>query len=127
MATFLEDLKTYLLANRITNIYRDTLPDQPDEAVGLFVWSHALAEINDGSGTRYVQVQARAVDGDVAYSRLHTIAALLDSGEDEKKIVLTPSRWCIARPRNLPRKLKVDENGRTVYYFDVALFGANTP
>lgn len=127
MATFLEDLKQYLTDNNLTNIYRDFLPDKPDDAIGLFLWSHVTPEINDGSGVRYIQVQARAIDGDDAYRTAHAAAALLDSGSDEQRIDLTADRWCIARPRSMPRKLKTDESGRVVYYFDVALWSANTP
>lgn len=105
----------------------DTIPDKPDTAIGLFVFSHTLPEINDGSGVRYVQVQARSKAPSRAYADAHAIAALLDSGQDEKIIDLTADRWCIARPRNMPRKLSVDTAGRTIYYFEVALWGDNRP
>ncbi len=127
MATFLEDLKGYLVSQKIEHIYRDMLPDEPDKAVGLFLWSHSVPTINDGSGVRYVQVQVRDTDWDSAYLLCWEIARMLDSGEEERQLHLTDTRWCIARPRMMPRKLSVDDKGRAVYYYEVALFGDNTP
>lgn len=127
IATFLEDLKSYLVNNGIENIYRDFMPDEPAEAIGLFLWSHSVPSINDGSGTRYIQVQVRSNDGDTAYKTACEIVPLLDSGEDEKVIFLTESRWCIARPRTLPCKMRESVDGTVVYYCEFALFGANIP
>jgi hypothetical protein len=122
---FLDDLKAFLTARGYTAIYRDTMPDQPDECIGLFVWDHTVPDINDGSGVRYVQIQVRCMDGDDANAAAHAIFALLDSGMDETKIWLTDDRWCIARPRRGPKKMSVDATGRVVYYTEVALWGSN--
>lgn len=127
MATFLEDLKSYLVSQKIENVFRDMLPDEPDNAVGLFLWSHSVPAINYGAGARYVQVQVRDMDWDAAYLLCWKIAGLLDSGENEAQIHLTDKRWCIARPRAMPRKLSVDERGRATYYYEVALIGDNIP
>lgn len=123
---FTEDLKAYFESKGFTDIYRDYLPDKPDECIGLFLWAHSVPLINDGSGTRYVQVQVRRKDTDEAYRIASELCALLDSGLDEKTIHLTADRWCIARPQNLPKKINGD--GKVaVYYFETAMWGDNKP
>ena len=126
MGIFLEDLKAFL-SGHVYNIFRDTMPDQPDDAVGLFLYAHAVGGINDGTGVRHVQVQVRRKDPDEAYTVACELCALLDSGVDEALIDLAPGRWCIARPTALPKKLGVDESGRTTYYFETGLWGSNDP
>lgn len=125
--TFLEDLKVFLAANGYADIYRDTLPDKPDECIGLFLWAHKVPSVNVGSGWRYVQIQVRRMDGDDAYAAAFEIFTLLDSGQDETPIQLTAGRRCIARPRSGPKKLHTDTNGRTVYYTEIAFKCKNTP
>ena len=71
-------LKSYLVSQKIENIFRDMLPDEPDNAVGLFLWSHSVPAINYGAGARYVQVQVRDMDWDAAYLLYWKIAGLLD-------------------------------------------------
>ncbi len=124
---FLEDLKVYLIANKFTDVYRETMPDKPDECIGLFLFAHKTPIISDGSGTRYVTIQVRRFDGDDAYSVAYEIKKLLDSGPDETVISLTEHRKVIARPRTGPKKLSTDESGRTVYYTEVALYGDDEP
>ncbi len=128
MAIFLEDLKNYLTGKGIANVQRDALPAEGEEAVGLFVLSHEVGEVNLGTGTRNVQVQVRAGTGDEAYALAHRIAALLDSGIDEELLTLSPGRWCIARPRKLPALLTAQQAGQgDVYGLEVAFFCENTP
>lgn len=124
---FLEDLKTFFEGHGYQNIFTDTLPDQPNACIGLFMWAHSVPLISDGTGTRYIQVQVRNMDWDQAYRTAFAMAELLDSGEEEEKIFLTPERWCIARPRAYPKKLVVDGSGRAVYYFETAIWGDNEP
>ena len=126
---FLDDLKSYLVGKGIaaSRISREIMPDSPDDAIGLFLWAHSTPRISDGSGTRYVQIQCRAVDPDDAYAQAHALVPFLDSGPDEEVIQLTESRWTIARIRSMPKMLKIDSIGRAIYYFEVSLFGDNTP
>ena len=124
---FLDDVKAYLSAAGFTDIYRDAMPDQPDACIGLFLWAHRMPIPSDGTCTRYVQVQVRRMDPDDANETAQRIMPMLDSGMDETKIYLTPERWCVARPLAVPKKLSADESGRTTYYFEVSLFGENTP
>ena len=118
---------TTLLITDPDIIGRDTLPDLPDTAIGLFVWSYPIPSVDYGSGTRYVQVQVRAPDGDDAYKLASEILPHLNSGPEETDIYLTPTRPVTGRPRTGAKKLGVDTNGRTTYYFELALIGSNEP
>lgn len=124
MNTFLEDVASYLGTKGYEHITCDFLPDQPDDVIGLFLWSHTVGRINDGTGTRYVQVRVRAKDPMDAYATAHALAPLLDSGMDEERIQLTSDRWCIGRIRRMPTKMD-DDGQRTQYYFEAALWGDN--
>ena len=123
---FLDDLKAYLTAHGYTDIHCDIMPSEPDECIGLFVYAHALPEISDGTCTRRVQIQVRRYAIEDAYATAYALKHLLDSGQDEAKIYLTESRWCIARPTAGPKKLTADDRC-TVYYTEVSLFGEDIP
>ena len=120
---FLYALRSYLMERGFENIYCDFLPDKPDECIGLFCWDHTTPVISDGSGTRYIQIQARSNDGDIACETLYKIASLLDSGQDEEIINLTENTWGIGRIRRMPVKLDTDENNRVKFILEVSFWG----
>lgn len=122
---FMKALKQYLESFGYTDIHIDNMPAMPDDAIGLFMYSHVVGRINDGSGTRRVQIQVRRLDAGEALSVAESLAPLLDSGLDEEIIDLSPDRWCIARPVALPQKLGVDQGGRFTYYLEVSFWGLN--
>lgn len=122
----IEALADYLSQQGYNNIYCDFMPDEqtrPD-CIGLYCWSHTVAELNDGSGIFFVQVQVRRSSYDEAKTVCKELFALLDSGLDEEQIQLTAERWCIARPRRgavlLDRTVK-----STTFYCEIALWGEN--
>jgi len=123
---FSEDLKAFLTARGYSNIFRDTMPDEPHECIGLFVWDNPRPGVNVGASWRYVQIQARRLDPDAACATVAEILELLDSGQGGTKIQLAEGRVCTIRPRRGPKKLGgVDASGRTVYYIELAFWGLN--
>ena len=122
----IDALKTFLEEKGYTNIYADNLPTEADapEAIGLFCWSHTVADINDGSGTFLIQIQVRCRTRQEAKAICDELFVLLDSGLDEDPIQLTENKWCIARPRRgaviLERTAQT-----TTYYCETALWGEN--
>ncbi len=110
-----------------SDIYRDTMPDQPDECIGLLLTAHAVPPINDGSAIRQIQIHVRRIDADEAYSTAYSIFKLLDSGLNEDVIELTEQRAVIARPHTGPIKLVTNESERTIYFTEVALIGDDNP
>lgn len=122
----IEALKTFLEENGYTDISVDNMPTEAaaPEAIGLFCWSHTVADINDGSGTFLIQIQVRRRTRQAAKGICNELFALLDSGLDEELIQLTESKWCIARSRRgaviLNRTAQT-----TTYYCEIALWGEN--
>lgn len=122
----IDALKVFLEVNGYTDIFIDNMPTDNDvpEAIGLFCWSHTAAEIGDGTGTYFVQIQVRRKTAAEAKKICGELFALLDSGLDEEPIQLSESRWCIARPRR--GAVILDRTARTtVYYCEMALWGEN--
>ena len=122
----LDALKDYLVSQGYTNVFADYMPPfstQP-ELIYISCWNHSIAEMNDGTGVYYIQVQVRRTDPAAARQVCTDIFKLLDSGLDEKLIELNADSWCIARPRRgvllLDRTTEI-----TTYYYELALWGEN--
>lgn len=122
----LSAIKSYLESNGYSNIYTDFMPDVQDmpSAINLTKWDHTIGDINDGSGTHYVQVQVRRDNYSTADEDCKSIFNLLDSGSDETVIQLTADVFCICRPRRGP--LILDRGaGYTTFYCEIAVWGEN--
>ena len=122
----LDALKSYLTAQGYTGICIDTMPDvsKQRDVIYLGKWDHTVADINDGTGVQYIQIQVRRGTYDEAHTICDALFKLLDSGLDEKRLQLTPDVWCIARPRRGP--LILERGGtHTTFYCETALWGEN--
>ena len=117
-------LRNYLLNNGYTNVYCDFMPDVSKqlEAINLSKWD--VADINDGSGLAYIQIQARRSTAQEAYKVCSELFQKLDSGTEERIINLTDEKFCVARPRRGAVILERGE-GYTTYYCEIALWGDN--
>jgi hypothetical protein len=122
----LSALKLFLEKQGYKNIYCDYMPDTNNQlqAINITCWNHTVADICDGTGVRYIQIQCRDTDYAAAYNICHSIFTLLDSGVDEKIINLTDDVFCIARPRRGPT-IYERGNNYTTFYFETALWGTN--
>ena len=122
----LEALEDYLAEQGYTNVFTDYLPSESTqpEAIYLSCWNHSIAEINDGTGVYYIQVQVRRTDPAAARQVCTDIFNLLDSGLDEEIIQLNADAWCVIRPRR--GVLLLDRTTETAtYYYELALWGEN--
>lgn len=119
-------LREYLLNNGYTNVYCDFMPDVSKqlETINLSKWDHTVADINDGSGLTYIQIQVRRSTSEEAYKVCSELFNKLDSGTEETVINLTEKVFCIARPRRGAIILERGE-GYTTYYCEIALWGEN--
>lgn len=119
-------LQVYLKGQGYNNIYCDFMPDTNTtvQAINITEWQHIVGNINDGTGTHYIQVQCRDSTYQKAYETCKSIFELLDSGTDETLINLTEDIFCIARPR---RGAVIYERGEnyTTFYCEIALWGQN--
>ena len=121
---FIDDLKSYLEAQGYTNVYCNTLPETPDTAVGLKIQNHTVNTINDGSGTRELQIEVRDTSHQAAYHTAYELASLLDSGLEEDLIWLTEGRYVIGRLQRMPI-FQTEDGTRITYDLHVALWGDN--
>ncbi len=122
----IDALKAFLEEKGYTDICLDGMPTEAaaPEAIGLFCWSHTVADISDGSGTFLIQIQVRRKTRQAAKTICDELFALLDSGLDEEPIRLTENKWCIARPRR--GAIILDRTAlTTTYYCEIALWGEN--
>lgn len=120
----IDALSDFLTSQGYTDIYIDNLPDEATapEAIGIFCWNNTVAEINDGSGIFYVQLQVRRKTAADAHKVCGDLFKLLDSGLDEQPLQLNDDHWCIARSRRGP--LILDRTPTTTtYYCEIALWG----
>lgn len=123
----LDDVKAYLAEQGITQTMgRDFLPDSPDEAIGLFLYS----SVPDSYGcvTHYVQAQVRASEGDrdAAKALACQMYPLVESGPEDE-VLQIGERWAVVHVRTRPKMLRVDESGRPIYYFEFSLMGEDKP
>ncbi len=122
----IDEVKAFLEAKGYSDILLDNMPEEQKcpNAIGLFCWSHTVANINDGTGIFLVQIQVRRKTRYEAKKICSELFTLLDSGLDEEPIQLTESKWCIARPRR--GAVILDRTAQTTtYYCEIALWGEN--
>lgn len=123
----LHALRTFLTDKGYAHIFLDYLPDPTVQRDVIFLkkWEHMLAEINDGTGVQFMQVQVRRDTYEEAKRVCGELIALLDSGIDEKLLRLTDDVFCIARPRRGPLLLDRGDMPYVTFYFELALWGEN--
>ena len=122
----LDALKCYLESWGYPDIYVDTVPapGEQRDMIALLEWDHTVGEVNDGTGTHYIQVQVRREAYADARALCEELFRLLDSGPEETLIDLTPEEFCIARPVKGPLKLESGDAYTTIYW-ELALWGRN--
>jgi len=129
MATLLEDMVTYLIAQGIvtadgTDIWRDSSPDTPDTAVVLYEYAGRGSSIGDVATVRSIQVTARAKRAVDAKAKANAIYKSLIK-EKEPIVYLTTTRYTVLKARQTPFKIGVDESNRIIYGFNLAVTTTN--
>ena len=123
----LEAVRTFLADHGYPDVYLDYLPDPTvqRDVIYLKKWEHMLAEINDGTGVQFIQVQVRRGTYKEANQVCRELFLLLDSGTEESLLALTDDGFCIARPRRGPLLLERGAMPHVTFYFELALWGEN--
>lgn len=101
------------------DIFRDFTPEEPDDAVVLYEYAGAPHPLHESAVHRSVQVSARSADADTARHRVLQLHNALLS--DNNIIQFTPSRWGQVFIRQSPFLIKRDENGRSIYGFNIGI------
>lgn len=126
MSDLLTDIADYLVAEGLatakgTDIFKETLPDVPDAAIALFEYSGVPPNFPSQVVGRYFQVQTRDYDPDTAREKSWAIYRKLNPETENIPRAITQERWGLLRAQDTPAKLKVDSNGRTIYFCNYAV------
>lgn len=120
MASFFDDVRTYIMKQGYDNVFCEYKPESPDNIISIFVYS--AVPYRDGTSERRTQIQVRHTSTTEAYRIATQLSKILDSGSEETQINLAPDRWCIATPTARPKRMGQDEKKRTTYYFEVSIW-----
>ena len=118
----LEKIKGYLSSQGFENIYIDMMPaaEKVKDAVGILEWDHTRSQPT-GEASHYVQLQVRSLSYDAAKERCSRLLRLLDSGINERLILLDQETSCVVRPRRGPLLLERGA-GYTTFYGEIVLW-----
>lgn len=121
MANFFDDIKAFIEEQGYGPVFCEYLPEAPDQLIAVFVYNNLPS--GDDTLTRSTQIQVRHSSAEEAYRIATELSHLLDSGSEEQIINLTPNRWCHCSPTRRPKSFGRDDRGRTIYYFEVSIWG----
>jgi len=126
MADLLLDMVNYAIAQDVVtgdgvDIFRDFMPDGPDNCVALIEYSGEVAFINNMLN-RSIQVRIRNTDYVNCKVKAIAMYDILYQPESEIRIVdFTATRWGIVKAREYPYLLNRDERDRYIFTFRLGI------
>lgn len=124
MATLQEDMCAYFVGKGLLeefgiDCFEDFVPDEPNNVVVLYEYGGDSINPYTDVVHRSLQVLVRNVIQDDAKALANSLHKALQS--DNLLVQFTPERFGQVYLRDMPIKLKTDENGRTYYCFNVGI------
>jgi hypothetical protein len=121
MAELTRDIATYLIAQGQatavgTDVFLDTRPDTPDNAVCVFEYAGEPSTIQDDLSRR-VQILVRNKSYATGRAKAWDIHAALD--KPEARTLTMNGRRAWVRALQPPFKLETDDKGRAVFVFNL--------
>jgi hypothetical protein len=101
--------------------FRDFSPEDPDEVIVIYEYGSSAPTSFDALVKRSVQITTRSRDPDVAREKAIKLYNSLKTYDQANRIDFTSSSWGQVTLRNAPFKIKIDENDRFVYGFNVGI------
>lgn len=101
--------------------FRDFTPEKPDNLVALHEYRGSPSIPQDPRVHRSVQVTVRDLNADTSRQRAVDLFQALYTTDETRRIDFTPDRWGQVYLRQPPFRMKMDENNRTVYCFNVGI------
>lgn len=122
--TLLQDICTFLTKQNIVqgdgiDVFRDFSPEEPDSAVVLYEYKGDPSSPFDPIVHRSVQITARSKNPDSAKEKAIAIYKALYS--DTNFVQFTNNRWAQVYLRQIPYKIRTDENSRAIYGFNIGV------
>lgn len=120
------DIVEYFVSNGLAegdgeDCFRDFSPEEPDDVIVLYEYAGSPPVDFDEIVHRSVQVTVRSKDPDVARNKALALYEILHVEDVSKRVDFTESRWGQVSLRQTPFKIKIDENGRAVYGFNMGV------
>ena len=120
----MDALKRYLEGLGYNKIYCDTMSIEPDECIGLFLYSNPPSQAPLNVSTRYFRIQVRRHGGANAKKDAQEIYnALCD--DTKPRVIMLDGYGFKVLAMSGPLKQSVSGNDLTTYYFQVSMFGKN--
>ena len=126
MADLLLDLVNYGIEQEVfteedVDVFRDIMPDEPDNCSSLHEYSGEVAFINNMLN-RSIQVRVRNADYINGKAKAIAIYNILYQPESELRIIdFTATRWGIVKAREYPYLLNRDERDRNIFTFRLGI------
>lgn len=118
MADLLQDFESYFKSKNVNiPIFRDTMPDNPDNAIALYEYQGTRDFLQIDGATRPVQIVVRDKSATAAKVLARQLYSLLKT--DDSILYLTSERWTTIYLKEPPFKLKADDKDRIYYCFNV--------
>jgi len=122
----LKDIADYLIiyaSDVVTengvDMFRDSMPDQPDNCVAL---NEYVGDVGFDIDLRSIQVKVRHTSYEQARINICKIFKLLyDPEKDVRFIDINETRWIQVSPRNAPYELNKDDTGREIFIFNMGV------
>ena len=120
------DIVEYFVSNGLADgdgedCFRDFSPEEPDDVIVLYEYIGSPAVDFDEIVHRSVQVTVRSKDPDVARDKALALYKILYVEDGSRRVDFTKSRWGQVSLRQPPFKIKIDENDRIVYGFNMGI------
>lgn len=106
-----------LITDDGVDAFRDFCPESPDHVV--VIQEYNSPDIGDGVAVRSFQISVRDIDPTVAKTKARQICESLRKVDNF--IMLTDIQYALVEIRDLPIKIKVDEQGRNTYAFNIGI------
>jgi hypothetical protein len=118
----LEDLEQYLKsrAGITAPVFRDFNPSDPDEVIILTEYAGPNTQTGVEAIRRRVQVLCRSKTYEPAKTAAWKIYKLLDN-PIERTHLADSGRWMNCTALQTPHRLSIDEKGRTIFGFNLAI------
>ena len=103
--------------------FRDFSPEEPDSIIVLYEYRGSPPVPYDDAGVvhRSVQVTVRDFDADTARQKALDLFNSLDIKDVAKRVDFTPERFAQVSLRQPPFKIKLDDNHRAIYGFNMGV------
>lgn len=124
MNDLLIDIINFLVKHDIVegdgiDAFRDYMPNEPDNVVVINEYAGSPTMPFEPSVHRSLQIVVRDKRAGTAKKKCYEIFRLFDV--PTRYLELNDTRWCQVYPRQTPFKMKVDENNRIYYVFNMGI------